>query len=152
MINDLSGRSFLQLGAVAAGTLAVGQFIPPQVAQAAMDAGMLNARATATSAACARCASGAATIAKVRDGRVVKLDGNPEHPHSRGHLCVRGQSGLMNTYDPDRVLSPLIRVGKRGEGKFRKASWDEALDLTASHMLAIKNKIRSGSDGLFLDP
>jgi thiosulfate reductase/polysulfide reductase chain A len=79
-------------------------------------------------------------IAKVVDGRVVKLDGNPEHPHSRGKLCPRGQSGLMNTYDPDRVLTPLIRVGQRGEGIFRQASWDEALDLTASQMLAIKNK------------
>ncbi len=53
-------------------------------------------------------------------------------------LCARGQSGLMNTYDPDRVLTPLIRVGKRGEGKFRKASWDEALDIVAENMLKIK--------------
>ena len=57
-----------------------------------------------------------------------------------GKLCPRGQSGLMNTYDPDRVLTPLIRVGKRGEGKFRKASWDEALDLVAKKMLEIKRK------------
>ena len=46
----------------------------------------------------------------------------------------------MNTYDPDRVLTPLIRVGKRGEGKFRQASWEEALDLVASKMTEIKNK------------
>ena len=46
----------------------------------------------------------------------------------------------MNTYDPDRVLTPLIRVGKRGEGKFRQASWDEALDMVAENMLKIKNK------------
>jgi thiosulfate reductase/polysulfide reductase chain A len=70
---------------------------------------------------------------------VVKLEGNQDHPHSHGKLCARGQSGLMNTYDPDRVLTPLIRVGKRGEGKFRMASWDEALDLVAENMLKIKN-------------
>lgn len=140
-MTNLSRRGFLQLGAVAAGTLAVGQFIPPQVAQAAMDAGMLNAQGDGyVRSMCEMCVWRCGLIAKVRGGRVVKLDGNPEHPHSRGHLCVRGQSGLMNTYDPDRVLSPLIRAGKRGEGKFRKASWDEALDLTASQMLAIKNK------------
>ncbi len=46
----------------------------------------------------------------------------------------------MNTYDPDRVLTPLIRVGKRGEGLFRKASWEEALDLVAKNMLDIKQK------------
>ncbi len=78
--------------------------------------------------------------AKVKDGKVIKLEGNPEHPHSQGKLCARGQSGLMNTYDPDRVLTPLIRVGKRGEGKFRQASWEEALDLVASKMLDIKQK------------
>jgi thiosulfate reductase/polysulfide reductase chain A len=55
-------------------------------------------------------------------------------------LCARGQSGIMTTYDPDRVTTPLIRVGARGEGKFRRASWDEALDLVAKNMLDIKQK------------
>ncbi|MEO8391456.1 MAG: molybdopterin-dependent oxidoreductase [Chloroflexota bacterium] len=141
MSSDLSRRGFLQLSAVTAGTLAVGQFIPPFVAQAAMDAGMLNASGDGfIPSMCEMCVWRCGLIAKVRNGRVVKLDGNPDHPHSRGHLCVRGQSGLMNTYDPDRVLTPLIRVGKRGEGRFRKAGWDEALDLTASKMLDIKSK------------
>ncbi len=89
---------------------------------------------------CEMCVWRCGVLAKIKDGRVVKLDGNPEHPHSRGNLCPRGQSGLMNTYDPDRVLTPLIRVGKRGEGQFRKASWDEALDIVASNMLKIKEK------------
>ncbi len=140
-MRDLSRRGFLQLGATTAGALAVGQLVPPFVAQAARDAGMLNAAGDGyIPSMCEMCVWRCGLIAKVRNGRVVKLDGNPEHPHSRGHLCVRGQSGLMNTYDPDRVLSPLIRVGKRGEGRFRKATWDEALDLTASKMLAIKQK------------
>jgi thiosulfate reductase/polysulfide reductase chain A len=55
-------------------------------------------------------------------------------------LCARGQGGIMTTYDPDRVTTPLIRVGARGEGKFRRASWDEALDLVAKNMLDIKEK------------
>jgi thiosulfate reductase/polysulfide reductase chain A len=55
-------------------------------------------------------------------------------------LCARGQSGIMTTYDPDRITTPLIRVGARGEGKFRRASWDEALDLVAKNMLDIKQK------------
>lgn len=140
-MGNLSRRSFLQLGAVTAGALAVGQLVPPQVAQAAMDAGMLDAQGNGyIHSMCEMCVWRCGLIAKVRNGRVVKLDGNPEHPHSRGHLCVRGQSGVMNTYDPDRVLTPLIRAGKRGEGLFRKASWDEALDLTASKMLEIKNR------------
>ena len=140
MTKDLSRRGFLKIGAATAGALAVGQMIPPMVAQAAMDAGLLNASGDGyIPSMCEMCVWRCGLIAKVKDGRVVKLDGNPEHPHSRGHLCVRGQSGLMNTYDPDRVLTPLIRVGKRGEGRFRRATWDEALDYTASQMLAIKD-------------
>ena len=140
MTITLTRRNFLRASAAAAGTLAVSEFLPPAVAQAARDANLLNAHGDGfIPSTCEMCVWRCGLIAKVENGRVVKLDGNPEHPHSKGHLCVRGQSGLMNTYDPDRVLTPLIRVGNRGEGKFRKASWDEALDVTASQMLAIKN-------------
>jgi len=139
MLKDLSRRGFLQLGAVTAGALAVGQMLPPAVARAAEAVGMLNTSGDGyVPSMCEMCVWRCGLLARVKDGRVVKLEGNPEHPHSRGHLCVRGQSGLFNTYDPDRVLNPLIRVGKRGEGRFRKASWDEALDYTASQMLRIK--------------
>ncbi len=61
-----------------------------------------------------------------RDGRVHKLEGNKLNPNNRGHLCAKGNAGIQSTYDPDRVKSPLIRTGKRGEGKFKKVSWDEA--------------------------
>ena len=115
--------------------------LPPKAAQAARAAGHINAEGDGfVHSMCEMCVWRCGLIAKIKEGRVVKLDGNPEHPHSRGNLCPRGQSGLMNTYDPDRVLTPLIRAGKRGEGKFREASWEEALDLTARKMLEIKNK------------
>jgi thiosulfate reductase/polysulfide reductase chain A len=115
--------------------------LPPLVAKAARESGQLNEAGDGViSTMCEMCVWRCGVLAKIKDGRVVKLDGNPEHAHSRGNLCPRGQSGLMNTYDPDRVLTPLIRVGKRGEGKFRQASWDEALDLVASKMTEIKNK------------
>ena len=111
------------------------------VAHAAPRSGQLDANGDGIIATmCEMCVWRCGVLAKVKDGRVVKLEGNPDHPHSKGKLCPRGQAGLMNTYDPDRVLTPLIRVGKRGEGKFRKASWDEALDLVAKNMLDIKQK------------
>jgi thiosulfate reductase/polysulfide reductase chain A len=141
MNKPLSRRDFLKLGTAATGVLAVGQFISPRVAQAARAAGHLDANGDGyIPTMCEMCVWRCGLVAKVTEGRVVKLEGNPEHPHSRGNLCPRGQSGLMNTYDPDRVLTPLIRVGKRGEGKFRQASWDEALDLTAQKMLDIKGR------------
>lgn len=141
MTKIISRRDFLKLGATTVGALAVGQMLPLQVAKAARESGVLNAAGDGIiSTMCEMCVWRCGVLAKIKDGRVVKLDGNPEHPHSRGNLCPRGQSGLMNTYDPDRVLTPLIRVGKRGEGKFRQASWDEALDIVASNMLKIKEK------------
>lgn len=141
MTKTISRRDFLKIGAAGAGALALGQMLPAKVAQAARAAGHINAEGDGfVHSMCEMCVWRCGVIAKIKDGRVVKLDGNPEHPHSRGNLCPRGQSGLMNTYDPDRVLTPLIRVGKRGEGKFRQASWEEALDLVASKMTEIKNK------------
>ncbi len=113
--------------------------LPPMVAQAAREAGQLNAAGDGyIPSMCEMCVWRCGLLAKVKDGRVVKLEGNPDHPHSKGKLCPRGQAGLMSTYDPDRVLTPLVRVGKRGEGKFRKASWDEALDIVSKKMLDIK--------------
>lgn len=141
MTKSLSRRDFLKIGGAAAATLAAGSFIPPQVASAARKAGLIDANGDGTiSTMCEMCVWRCGVLAKVKDGKVVKLEGNPENPHSLGNLCPRGQSGLMNTYDPDRILTPLIRVGNRGEGKFRKASWEEALDLTASKMQEIKTK------------
>jgi thiosulfate reductase/polysulfide reductase chain A len=141
MTQTISRRDFLKLGAASIGALAIGQMLPPLVAQAAREAGHLDAEGDGyIPSMCEMCVWRCGLLAKVKDGRVVKLEGNPDHPHSRGNLCPRGQSGLMNTYDPDRVLTPLIRVGKRGEGKFRPASWEEALDLVASKMMEIKNK------------
>ncbi|MBI5962358.1 MAG: molybdopterin-dependent oxidoreductase [Chloroflexi bacterium] len=140
MTKTISRRDFLKLGAASVGALAVGQMLPPMVAKAAKENGVLNAAGDGViSTMCEMCVWRCGVLAKIKEGRVVKLDGNPEHPHSRGNLCPRGQSGLMNTYDPDRVLTPLIRVGQRGEGKFREATWEEALDLVASKMTEIKN-------------
>jgi thiosulfate reductase/polysulfide reductase chain A len=126
---------------MAAAVVSAGSFLAPQVAKAAREAGLIDPNGDGyIPTMCEMCVWRCGVLAKVKDGKVVKLEGNPEHPHSNGKLCARGQSGLMNTYDPDRVLHPLIRVGKRGEGKFRQASWEEALDITAKKMLDIKDK------------
>ncbi|MDD5241828.1 MAG: molybdopterin-dependent oxidoreductase [Sulfuricella sp.] len=66
-------------------------------------------------------------IAFVENGRIVKLEGNPEHVSTRGRLCAKGNSGMWYTYNPDRIMYPLKRVGARGEGKWKRITWDEAL-------------------------
>lgn len=76
-------------------------------------------------------------VVKSVNGRVHKIDGNPADPKSRGMLCARGQAGPSFMYDPDRLRSPMIRTGERGEGKFKEVTWTEALDYIAEKMQTI---------------
>lgn len=62
-------------------------------------------------------------------GRATKIAGNPEHPVTQGFLCSKVNRYLERTYHSERLLYPQIRVGAKGEGKFRRATWDEALQL-----------------------
>jgi len=83
---------------------------------------------------CQLCSTVCGTIAHVKDGRVIKIDGNPRDPNSRGKLCARGQAGLNHQYHPERLLYPIRRVGERGSGKWRRISWDEAYDELAERL------------------
>ena len=75
---------------------------------------------------CEMCVNKCTAFAKVENGIVKKLDPNPLFPKSKNMLCARGDAGIHALYDPDRLKYPLIRVGKKGEGKFKRATWDEA--------------------------
>ncbi|RMG41995.1 MAG: hypothetical protein D6725_00380 [Planctomycetota bacterium] len=87
---------------------------------------------------CQLCSTVCGIIGYVKDGRLLKIEGNPKDPNSRGHLCARGQAGLNHQYHPERLLYPLKRVGARGEGRWRRISWDEALDEIAERLRAIR--------------
>ncbi len=89
---------------------------------------------------CEQCVWRCGVRAKIRDDKLVKLDGNPFHPHSNGMLCPRGQAGISTAYDPDRLLYPMIRKGARGEGIWQQVSWDDALNYVAQRMQEIKDK------------
>jgi anaerobic selenocysteine-containing dehydrogenase len=67
---------------------------------------------------------------------VRKFEGNPEHPGSRGRNCAKGPATLNQVTDPERILFPLKRAGARGEGKWARVSWDEALDDIAARIRA----------------
>ena len=79
---------------------------------------------------CFNCESACGLLAYVdRDSlQVRKFEGNPEHPGSRGRNCAKGPATLNQITDPDRILHPLKRAGGRGEGKWERVSWDDALD------------------------
>ena len=88
---------------------------------------------------CEMCFWRCGVLASVVDGKVVRLEGNPDHPLTRGRLCARGNAGTGLLYDPDRLKYPMLRTGKRGEGQFKRISWDEALDYLAAKLRAIKD-------------
>lgn len=85
---------------------------------------------------CFNCESACGLLAYVdkESLRVQKFEGNPEHPGSRGRNCAKGPATLNQITDPDRILYPLKRTGRRGEGKWVQTSWDEALDTIAARI------------------
>jgi len=70
---------------------------------------------------------------EVENGRAVKIGGDPDHPFTQGFLCAKVNQYLDRVYSPDRILHPLKRTGKKGEGKFEQISWDEALETIAAN-------------------
>ena len=78
--------------------------------------------------------------AHVRDRKVTKIEGDPNHPINKGELCVKGISGIELLYHPDRLNYPLKRAGEKGEGKWERISWDEAIDTIASKLSEIKEE------------
>ncbi len=79
-------------------------------------------------------------VAYVEGGRIVKLEGNMDHPNTRGKLCAKGNSGFLHVYDPDRIVTPLLRTGKRGEGKWKRISYDEATALLAKKLREVVDR------------
>jgi thiosulfate reductase / polysulfide reductase chain A len=75
-----------------------------------------------------------------KDGQVEWIEGNPHVPGMEGSLCPRGSAGISLLYDTERVQTPMIRVGERGSGNWRKASWEEALDFVADKLKEIIDK------------
>ncbi len=76
-------------------------------------------------------------LVTVEDGRATRLRGNPDHPVTRGFLCAKVARYLEREYSPSRLLYPQRRAGAKGEGRFTRISWDEALDEIASRLSAI---------------
>src|ERR1044071_3578804 len=78
------------------------------------------------------CPDTCAWVVTVRDGQAVALGGDRTHPYTRGALCAKVHRYLDYAQAPDRLLHPLRRVGAKGEGRFARISWDEALDEIAT--------------------
>jgi len=76
----------------------------------------------------------------VKDGRLIRVEGMKEAPTNKGTLCPKAFASVQWVYSPQRLRYPLKRVGKKGEGKFKRITWDEALDTIASRLSELKEK------------
>ena len=83
------------------------------------------------------CPDTCSMVFEVEDGKLVGVKGNPDHPMTRGGLCVKLKDYEKRHYHPDRVLYPLRRTGPKGSGQFKRISWDEALDEITDRWKAI---------------
>jgi anaerobic selenocysteine-containing dehydrogenase len=127
-------RNFLKLGVAAAGA----QILPiskvmAEEAQVLKQGGesfshLSGNQHKAIPSICGQCPSRCAILGYMDDGKLVKIEGNPASIRNQGKVCAKGQTGVTKIYDPDRILYPLKRTGKRGQGQWGKISWDEALD------------------------
>jgi anaerobic selenocysteine-containing dehydrogenase len=88
------------------------------------------------------CPDACGLLVEVEGGRALGVRGDPEHPWSRGTLCPKMNGYERSVHSPDRLLHPLVRAGAKGEGRFRRASWDEAIGLVARRFREI-----AGSEG-----
>ena len=136
-MSKITRRGFLKSSSVAAGLAGAATAAPSQIHPPGWR-GETRIQQIATN--CEMCFWRCGVMAEVADGKVLKLQGNPSHPLTKGQLCARGNAGTQLLYDPDRLKYPMVRTGERGSGKFKRVSWDEALDLFATRLTDLKKK------------
>jgi len=155
----VSRRKFLELGAAAAALASMAKVTPALAAKPATRNGttlpfvrheeflmggkdfsyLRGVEKKALPSACWQCVSRCPIIGYQEGGRLTKIEGQPNSIRSLGKICSKSQAGINQLYDPDRILHPMRRVGQRGEGKWKRISWDEALGELAGRMQKLRD-------------
>ena len=86
------------------------------------------------------CHGGCGVLAHIKDGKLVKIEGDPDHPMNQGRLCARALAMTQYIHHPDRLRYPVKRIGKRGEDKWQRITWAEAFDLIEEKMNNIREE------------
>ena len=147
MKSKISRRRFFGTAAAAGATVAASPVLGHQPSHPPGWTGTERVDKVATT--CEMCFWRCGVLAAVVDGRIVRVEGNPEHPQNQGRLCARGNAGTGLLYDPDRLKTPLLRTGARGEGQFKAVSWNEALDYLAAKLVKLREEHGPESVALF---
>ena len=138
---NLTRRSFVKVSALAGATAAIGASMSGSLTEAAWaddeaPAGTGDSKEglTRVRTSCHGCIQMCPAIAWVKDGVVVKMEGDTDGPVSRGSLCIKGLNQLHTMYSPRRVLHPMRHV-ERGTNNWEIISWDEAVQEAAEHIV-----------------
>lgn len=141
----LNRRNFIKLGAASAAAGLTGTAVMTRATDMHAWGNRDFSRNTgserkAVPSACYQCVTRCPNITYVEDGRIVKIEGQYDSIRSEGVMCAKGQGGVNQPNDPDRILYPLKRVGARGEGKWKQVPWDEALGELAARIQDLKDR------------
>ena len=144
MSNSVDRRRFLKvLGVTGAGAAAVSACgIGPEPTERLIPyliqpEDQIPGTATYYATTCRECAAGCGVRVRVREGRAVKLEGNPDSPINRGRLCARGQAALQGLYNPDRIAHPMVRNAR---GAFEDIDWDGGIQRLATKVREAQGK------------
>ena len=148
-MNAISRRRFLKISGATAGVAAAGAGVLKGTQLLSSSDRMETQGTQRIPTFCDICFWKCGAIATVKDGKLWKIEGNPEDPLSRGRLCPRGTGGIGAHFDPDRLRAPLIRRNDRGKEEWVEVTWDEALDYIAVRMQAIKKSYGPESVAFF---
>ncbi len=136
---EIHRREFLKLVGASAGAAAtvgcsdpVSKLIPYVIQPEVIVPGIANYYAST----CQECSAACGLLVKTREGRPIKLEGNPEHPINQGALCARGQASIGRSYHPDRYKTPMKRVGD----KLEPTTWDDAIAILSGEIKRAGNR------------
>ncbi len=131
----MNRRTFLKIAGMGSFAFASGCGKPDKTLYSLVQApdDMVTGQATWYAATCRECPAGCGVLAKNREGRVIKLEGNPLHPINRGKLCLRGQAALQAVYNPDRLMTPRLRQ----DGRWQPVSFDDAEKLLRAKLQGV---------------
>lgn len=139
-LSTISRRKFLALvgaSAALAGTACTdyrdkGEIVPYNIKPEEITVGKPNYYAST----CTLCTNACGILIKTREGRPIKVDGNPDHPVSKGKICAKGQANILNLYDPERLKNPLVRK----EIGYDEISWIDADKAISAHLSFVGEK------------
>jgi anaerobic selenocysteine-containing dehydrogenase len=145
-MKKVTRRDFLKFGFTSAAVVGFGGSLsgclspPPETPKKIM---RTTGKPVTVASTCLLCPAGCGILGEVTDGRVTEITGNPKHPNNRGKICSRGHAGLNVLYDPDRLLYPFKRSGARGEGRWIRISWDQALEEISKRLAELRRRGKS---------